>query len=113
MGRKRKAPKGMQWRGNNLYSEFQIKGVPIRKLLRTDNPAIAEKRLEALRVEVNAEAFGGGPRLMIDVMADWKAHMKGNSDHKKWRGKSKKPSTDTAVRCCRSRTSLKAKSFHK
>lgn len=89
MGRKRKAPEGMQWRGKTLYSEFQIKGVPIRRSLKTDDPTIAKERLKALKLEVNAEAFGGGggPRMMFDVIADWKAHMQGNSDEKKWRGK--------------------------
>src|SRR5437899_520114 len=89
----------MQWRGNTLYSEFQIKGVPIRKSLRTDDPTIAKERLEELRREVNAEAYGGGgPRMMIDVVADWKAYMKGNSDEKKWRGKIGKETFDRY--CC-------------
>lgn len=88
MGRKRKAPAGMQWRGDILYSEFQIKGVPIRKSLKTDDPTIAKERLKALKLEINAEAFGsGGPRLMVHVIADWKAHMMGNSSNGKWRGK--------------------------
>ena len=88
MGRKRKAPEGMQWRGKTLYSEFQVKGVPIRKSLKTNDPGIAKERLEALKLEVNAEAFGGGgPRWMFDVIEAWKTHMKGNSDDKKWRGK--------------------------
>jgi integrase/recombinase XerD len=98
VGRKRKAPKGMQWRGNTLYSEFQVKGVPIRKSLHTDDPAIAKERLEKLREEVNIEAHGsGGPRAMIDVIADWKAYMKGKSDDKKWHGKIGK---ETFTRYC-------------
>lgn len=87
MARKRKAPNGMQWRGNVLWSEFQVKGVPIRKSLRTDDPAVAKERLDQLRREVNAEAYGGGPRMLINVIADWKAYMKGNSDEERWRGK--------------------------
>ena len=88
MGRKRKAPTGMQWRGKTLYSEFQVKGVPVRKSLKTDDPTIAKERLKALKLEISAEAFGGGgPRMMFDVVADWQVHMKGNSDDKKWRGK--------------------------
>ena len=78
----------MQWRGNVLWSEFQVKGVPIRKSLRTDDPRIAQGRLEALRKEVNAEAYGdGGPRMMINVIADWKTYMKGKSDGERWHGK--------------------------
>ena len=50
MGRKRKAPEGMQWRGKTLYSEFQIKGVPIRRSLKTDDPTIAKERLKALKL---------------------------------------------------------------
>src|SRR6476660_2055825 len=88
----------MQWRGTVLYSEFQIKGVPIRRSLKTDDPGIAKERLEELRKEVNAEVFGGGgPRMMFDVIADWKAHMKGNSDGRKWRGKVGK---ETFTRYC-------------
>ena len=36
--------------------------------------------------------------MMIDVIADWKAHMKGNSDDKKWRGKVGKETFDTLLR---------------
>jgi integrase/recombinase XerD len=88
MGRKRKAPAGLQWRGDVLYSEIQIKGVQIRRSLHTDNPGIAKKRLEELRRDYNAEAYGGGgPRLLIDVIEAWKASMRGNSDATTWRGK--------------------------
>jgi integrase/recombinase XerD len=98
VARKRKAPKWMQWRGGVLWSEFQIKGVPIRKSLRTDDPAIAKERLEELRREVNAEAYGGGgPRMMINIITDWKAYMQGKSDDKKWHGKIGK---ETFARYC-------------
>ncbi|MET4483153.1 tyrosine-type recombinase/integrase [Bradyrhizobium sp. F1.13.3] len=99
MGRKRKAPAGMQWRGKTLYSEFQIKGVAIRRSLKTDDPGIAQERLKELKREINSEAYGGGgPRFMIDVIADWKAFMKGNSDERKWRGKIGKETFDRY--CC-------------
>src|SRR6476620_1741420 len=88
----------MQWRGKTLYSEFQVKGVPIRKSLRTDDPGIAQTRLDKLQREVNGEAYGGGPRLMFDVIEAWKADMRGNSDDKQWRGKVSKKTFDRY--CC-------------
>jgi integrase/recombinase XerD len=98
VGRKRKAPSGMQWRGDVLYSEFQIRGVAIRKSLRTNDPTIAKARLAELRRDANTEAYGGGgPRLLIDVIEAWKASMRGNSDATTWRGKVGK---ETFTRYC-------------
>ncbi|RTE92765.1 tyrosine-type recombinase/integrase [Bradyrhizobium sp. LVM 105] len=77
-GRKPKAPPGTQWRGNVLYSEFQVKGKPIRVTLKTDDPRVAKAAVEKLRKQVLAETYhGGGPRMFIDVLAEWKAFMIG------------------------------------
>jgi integrase/recombinase XerD len=77
-GRKPKAPPGTQWRGNTLYSEFQVKGKPIRVNLKTDNPAIARQAVEQLKKRIIADVYhGGAPRTVLDVIAEWKAFMEG------------------------------------
>jgi integrase/recombinase XerD len=79
-GRKPKAPSGTVWRGNTLHSDFQIKGKPIRVSLKTDNPTIAKAAIEKLRKQVLADTYhGGGPRLFIDVLAEWRAFMIGKT----------------------------------
>jgi integrase/recombinase XerD len=77
-GRKRKAPPGTQWRGNVLYSEFQIKGRPVRVSLKTDDPATAKTAVERMKKQLAADVYhGGGPRMFIDVLAEWKTFMEG------------------------------------
>lgn len=94
---KRRAPPGTQWRGKVLYSEFQIKGKTIRVSLKTDDPAVARAAVERLKKQITAEVYhGGGPRLFIDVLAEWKSFMEGKPGHK-WDGQ---VSRSTFIRYC-------------
>jgi integrase/recombinase XerD len=102
-GRKPKAPPGTQWRGNVLYSEFQVKGKPIRISLKTDDPRVAKDAVEKLRKQVVADVYhGGGPRLFIDVLAEWRAFMVGKTGGK-WDGQ---VGEKTFTRYCVSLTQL-------
>jgi integrase/recombinase XerD len=84
--RKRKAPPGTQWRGNVLYSEFQIKGRPIRVSLKTDDPAIAKAAVARLKKQIVADVYhGGGARNFMDVLAEWNTFMTGKVGAK-WDG---------------------------
>jgi integrase/recombinase XerD len=78
-GRKPKAPPGTQWRGDVLYSEFQIKGKAYRVSLKTDDPAIAKAAVDKLKHQIKNEVHHGiaPPRMFIDVLAEWKTFMEG------------------------------------
>lgn len=96
-GRKPKAPPGTQWRGSVLYSEFQVKGRPIRVSLKTDDPRIAKAAVDKLRKQIVAEAYhGGGPRTYMDVLGEWKAFMTGKAGDR-WDGQ---VSRNTFTRYC-------------
>lgn len=96
-GRKPKAPPGTQWRGSVLYSEFQVKGRPIRASLKTDDPRIAKAAVDKLRKQIVAEAYhGGGPRTYMDVLGEWKAFMTGKAGDR-WDGQ---VSRNTFTRYC-------------
>jgi integrase/recombinase XerD len=96
-GRKPKAPRGTVWRGNTLHSDFQVKGKAIRVSLRTDNPAIAKAAIEKLKKQVKDDTYhGGGPRMYVDVLAEWKAFTEGKPGDK-WDGQ---VSRSTFTRYC-------------
>jgi integrase/recombinase XerD len=103
-GRKPKAPPGTQWRENVLYSEFQVKGKAIRVSLKTDDPATAKIAVENLKKRVLAEVYHGGPRQLIDIIAEWKTHIEGKPGLR-WDGQVSK---STFTRYCVSLMQLSA-----
>jgi len=103
-GRKPKAPCGTVWRGNTLHSDFQVKGKPIRVSLKTNDPRVAKTAVEKLKKQVIADIYhgGGGPRLFIDVLAEWRSFMIGKTGGK-WDGQ---VGEKTFTRYCVSLTQL-------
>ncbi len=69
---KRKAPKGCFWRGNTLWGRIQTGGGDIKWSLRTDDPAVAERRrkIEHAR-QVAATRFGDQRRTFQEVLESW------------------------------------------
>lgn len=54
-----KLPKGVYRRGEILWARFKVRGVEYRESLRTRSVAIAERRLKAVKQEVEERAFFG------------------------------------------------------
>jgi integrase/recombinase XerD len=72
MATKRKAPKGTFWRGNTLWGRTQIKGGDIKWSLRTDDPAIAKRRLQEGQRRTIAELYyGDHRRTFVEVVEAW------------------------------------------
>jgi integrase/recombinase XerD len=54
-----KLPKGIYRRGDILWARFKIKGVEYRESLRTRSVSLAEKRMKAVRQEIENRVFYG------------------------------------------------------
>jgi integrase/recombinase XerD len=54
-----KLPKGIYRRGGTLWARFKIKGVEYRESLRTSSIAVAEKRMTAVRSQIENQLFYG------------------------------------------------------
>src|SRR4051812_13764637 len=69
---KRRAPKNTYWRGPTLWAKVIIAGHTYRQSLRTDDPALARRRVEEFRRELTGRAhFGEASRLFEEVLAAW------------------------------------------
>lgn len=69
---KRKAPKGCFWRGNTLWGRIQAGGGDIKWSLRTDDPAIAERRRKVEHDrQVAATRYGDQRRTFQEVLESW------------------------------------------
>jgi hypothetical protein len=60
---KRRAPKNTYWRGPTLWAKVIIAGRTYRQSLRTDDPALARKRVEAFRRELTGRAHFGEAKI--------------------------------------------------
>ena len=77
----------MYWRNDVLYAQKQIKGKRTPHCLDTNDPAVAKTRRDQWLKELEVDAgHVGGPMMFINVLADWKSHMSGKADGKKWHG---------------------------
>lgn len=71
-GRKRKAPKNCEWRGDVLYGRKRIKGVLRRWSLRTGDVDAARDRVKEDIERMTAEVFYGDHRVKYaDIVASW------------------------------------------
>jgi integrase/recombinase XerD len=69
---KRKAPANTYWRGPVLWAKVSVKGQTYRQSLRTDDPAVARRRVEEFRRELTGRAhFSEANRSFDEVMAAW------------------------------------------
>lgn len=71
-GRKRKAPKNCEWRGDTLYGRKKINGVLRRWSLRTGDVELARDRVKEDIERMTADAFYGDSRVKYaDIAAAW------------------------------------------
>jgi integrase/recombinase XerD len=71
-GRKRKAPKNTEWRGDTLHGRIRIKGKLHRWSLRTDEVELARKIVAEDIERLKAAAFHSGTRVKyIDLVSAW------------------------------------------
>lgn len=52
-------PRNCYWRGDIIWARFKVRGVEYRESLRTRRPAVAEKRLKAVKQSVEDRVFYG------------------------------------------------------
>jgi integrase/recombinase XerD len=69
--RKRKAPAGCYWRGNNLWGRVTVSGRKVRWSLETDDTAVAKARREAGRERLVADKHGDAVRSFAEVYTAW------------------------------------------
>lgn len=60
MPEKPKLPRGCFWRGETIWFRFKVKGIQYRESLRTRVVADAERRMKAVRKEVEERVYFGG-----------------------------------------------------
>lgn len=76
MSSKRKPPENTYWRGDTLYGKVTVKGTTHRWSLRTDDPAVAKRRVQEWKREAIAAAHYGDERRRFDaVLEAWAAHI--------------------------------------
>ncbi|MGD0421497.1 MAG: tyrosine-type recombinase/integrase [Xanthobacteraceae bacterium] len=68
-GRKRKAPKNTEWRGDTLHGRIRIKGKLSRWSLRTDDVELAKQLVAEDIARMKAAAFHGDQRVRYEDMA--------------------------------------------
>jgi integrase/recombinase XerD len=74
-GRSRRLPKGCYWRGGVIWFRATVVGVEHRTSLRTDNVEAAERKAEAIRNRLMADAYGGEHRRSYDeAFVAWADH---------------------------------------
>src|SRR5215203_940071 len=74
--RKRETPENCYWRGNVLWGRIKVKGEEYRWSLRTGDAAVAHRRVEARRKELEAAAhYGENRRRYERAFADWTLHV--------------------------------------
>src|SRR4051812_48586962 len=74
--RKRETPENCYWRGNVLWGRIKVKGEEYRWSLRTRDPPIAIRRVEARRAELEAAVhYGEDRRRYEQAFAEWSAHI--------------------------------------
>lgn len=59
MPEKPKLPKGCYWRGEIIWLRFKVRGIEYRESLRTRSVSVAEKRMKAIRKQVEDQAYYG------------------------------------------------------
>lgn len=63
-----KLPTGLYRRGEIIWARFKVRGIEYRESLRTRSVAIAERRLKAVKLEIEERAFFGAAEIV-----SWKA----------------------------------------
>lgn len=72
----RRLPPNTYWRKEAIWAKVDVAGVRYRQSLRTDDPKVAAKRIEALRGELsNRVHFGEARRGIEEVIAAWGEHL--------------------------------------
>lgn len=73
-----KLPKGIYRRGEVLWARFKVRGIEYRESLRTRSVAIAERRLKAIKQEIEERVYFGGAEAVTwpQAVVAWDAWIK-------------------------------------
>lgn len=73
-----KLPKGIYRRGDILWARFKVKGVEYRESLRTRSVSVAERRVKAIRQEIENRVYYGAAEAVVwqQAVVAWDAWIK-------------------------------------